>query len=423
MDIALEQVFGEAHVVQPEQRGSTINQYTTYLVQVKLGSEDFSCRMRYSDFEWLRTVLITHFPGVRVPPLPRKQKIGRFEETFIENRRAGLEDFLSHVLRKRQLCIDSPTLKTFLRTTTEEGMEELKKNWDKRPVTKRLEEYQSAFASTLAAGANLPQDDSRITACRVFLEVQTKSLSELCIGFKTVVDAQKAVTAAVTGAQKRLAAVCSHESEALTNAGITGQPRMELVASLRQQSQVLEVAPALHYDLLLAAAERELLEAEAMQQAIESLDNLQKDLQTARQAGLSMDETLRKVEMGGEIPSTGTGMARMLGIAPKKDRDQRIEQMKAELAQKRKEVTAIEEFYKAARTVLACKEIEGYFNDNVVAHRETKDSFSKLSRTSSEHFVDIWSGRGLSMVESQGYPAGAVGSAAVAMPTNDAMWE
>ncbi|CAK0849114.1 unnamed protein product [Prorocentrum cordatum] len=85
---------GQAWVERPETAGSAVNRYTTYLVRGTLGREEaaFSSRRRYSDFEWLRKALVANFPGVRVPPLPRKQRAGRFEDAFVEARRSGLED-------------------------------------------------------------------------------------------------------------------------------------------------------------------------------------------------------------------------------------------------------------------------------------------------------------------------------------------
>ena len=69
---------------------------------------------RYSDFVWLREILISLFPTVLIPQLPKK-KIGnrRFEEDFVEKRLKGLQNFLDEVLKNEILKTAEP-LKTFL---------------------------------------------------------------------------------------------------------------------------------------------------------------------------------------------------------------------------------------------------------------------------------------------------------------------
>ena len=72
---------------------------------------------RYSDFVWLREILISLFPTVLIPQLPKK-KIGnrRFEEDFVEKRLKGLQNFLDEVLKNEILKTAEP-LKTFLSLT------------------------------------------------------------------------------------------------------------------------------------------------------------------------------------------------------------------------------------------------------------------------------------------------------------------
>ena len=75
---------------------------------------------RYSDFVWLREILISLFPTVLIPQLPKK-KIGnrRFEDDFVEKRLKGLQNFLDEVLKSEILKTAEP-LKTFL-SLTERG--------------------------------------------------------------------------------------------------------------------------------------------------------------------------------------------------------------------------------------------------------------------------------------------------------------
>merc|ERR1711933_237287 len=134
--------------------------------------------------------------------------------------------------------------------------------------------------------------------------------------------------------------------------------------------------------MLLAASERELLEAEAMQEAVDSLETLQKDLFDAKTKAGALDETLTKVRAGGEIPSTGTGVARMLGIAPQKDREERIQQ--------KEEVSALRDFYAAARSVLVAREIDKFLQTKVAEQKKTKHSFAGLSKKTAEALTTSW---------------------------------
>jgi len=49
---------------------------------------------RYGDFLWLREQLKRNRPGAMLPPLPDRRAMNRFEPSFLEERRAGLELFL-----------------------------------------------------------------------------------------------------------------------------------------------------------------------------------------------------------------------------------------------------------------------------------------------------------------------------------------
>ena len=68
---------------------------------------------RYSDFLWLYKVLNSNNPGVVIPPPPEKQAVGRFDENFVETRRAALERMLNRICQHPILLQDGD-LKLFL---------------------------------------------------------------------------------------------------------------------------------------------------------------------------------------------------------------------------------------------------------------------------------------------------------------------
>uniref|UniRef100_A0A665WZN5 PX domain-containing protein n=1 Tax=Echeneis naucrates TaxID=173247 RepID=A0A665WZN5_ECHNA len=114
--------FLEIDVSNPETIGVGRGRHTTYEVRLKTNLPIFklkeSCvRRRYSDFEWLRAELERESKVV-VPPLPGKALIrqlpfrgddGIFDDSFIEERRQGLEQFLNkvagHPLAQNERCL------------------------------------------------------------------------------------------------------------------------------------------------------------------------------------------------------------------------------------------------------------------------------------------------------------------------------
>ncbi|XP_034017748.1 sorting nexin-3 [Thalassophryne amazonica] len=114
--------FLEIDVINPETVGLGRGRYTTYEIRLKTNLPIFklkeSCvRRRYSDFEWLRAELERESKVV-VPPLPGKALFrqlpfraddGIFDDSFIEERRQGLEQFLNkvagHPLAQNERCL------------------------------------------------------------------------------------------------------------------------------------------------------------------------------------------------------------------------------------------------------------------------------------------------------------------------------
>lgn len=104
---------GDPHTV-----GSTGTSHTVYSVITKTTSKayrqpEFTVTRRYRDFLWLYNQLHTNNPGVVVPPPPEKQAVGRFDQNFVESRRAALERMMNKAAQHPILQHDAD-LKTFL---------------------------------------------------------------------------------------------------------------------------------------------------------------------------------------------------------------------------------------------------------------------------------------------------------------------
>ena len=78
------------------------SQFTIY--EVCTESMHWLVHRRYSDFDWLRTILCKFFPRIVIPPIPGK-KVGnrRFEEDFIEKRMKFLQLFMDGIMKNEEL--------------------------------------------------------------------------------------------------------------------------------------------------------------------------------------------------------------------------------------------------------------------------------------------------------------------------------
>lgn len=67
--------------------------------------------LRYSDFEWLHTILTYEFPGIIIPPVPDKNPmtklpanlIMQLEWDILKTRKIGLQIFLKKILNHPKL--------------------------------------------------------------------------------------------------------------------------------------------------------------------------------------------------------------------------------------------------------------------------------------------------------------------------------
>ena len=106
---------------------------------------NLNVRRRYSDFEWLRKVLLYLYSSSIIPPIPKKNKInqgGRFGELFLLKRKRNLEKFLNILLDDPYIKI-SQILYDFLSIEKENEFNEKKKYYNSIKMPKNLSEYKT----------------------------------------------------------------------------------------------------------------------------------------------------------------------------------------------------------------------------------------------------------------------------------------
>ena len=128
--------------------------YQTYVIS--LPKLNLKVNRRYSDFEWLRQILVTRYPSCVILPIPKKNKLGgdRFNEEFLLKRTRTLEKFLN-------LLVEDPNIKSsqifydFV-SVEEAKFNEIKKQHNSMKLPQCLKEYKS-----LDGKLDIKVDDSR----------------------------------------------------------------------------------------------------------------------------------------------------------------------------------------------------------------------------------------------------------------------
>ena len=116
--------------------------YMTYIITTS--PINLKVRRRYSDFEWLRQILLNFYSSSLIPPIPKKNKIGvdRFDETFLLKRMRTLEKFLNFLMEDPVIKV-SQILYDFLSIEGEDKFAEKKKFYNNFKLPMYLRDYKS----------------------------------------------------------------------------------------------------------------------------------------------------------------------------------------------------------------------------------------------------------------------------------------
>ncbi|KAJ3416832.1 Vacuolar protein sorting-associated protein 5 [Chytridiales sp. JEL 0842] len=172
----------DVNVSEPQKVGSDlINAHISYKVHTKTNNPayrnpEFSVNRRYRDFLWLYNQLVDRYPGAIIPPIPEKLAIGRFQDEFIEARRAALERCIRKIT-SHPLLQDDESVRLFLES----------ESFNVDIQQKRKEESKGGFLSVFSSSsttpsvtsAKIPNDDPFYDTKRAQLdmvEVQLKAL-------------------------------------------------------------------------------------------------------------------------------------------------------------------------------------------------------------------------------------------------------
>ena len=116
--------------------------YMTYIITTS--PINLKVRRRYSDFEWLRQILLNFYSSSLIPPIPKKNKIGvdRFDESFLLKRMRTLEKFLNFLMEDPVIKV-SQIIYDFLSIEGEDKFIEKKKYYNNFKLPMYLRDYKS----------------------------------------------------------------------------------------------------------------------------------------------------------------------------------------------------------------------------------------------------------------------------------------
>lgn len=74
-----------------------VKSFIMYNIEVRQTREVWTVDRRFSDFDWLNTQLGLLYKGLMIPSLPQKRTLRNTDQTFVEERTAQLDSYLSHI--------------------------------------------------------------------------------------------------------------------------------------------------------------------------------------------------------------------------------------------------------------------------------------------------------------------------------------
>jgi len=392
-------VFGQVTVTEPVSEQGQMSKYTTYLVEGCLGSQHFSARKRYSDFEWLRKVLAVHIPGIMLPALPVKQYRQRFGSEFIEGRRVGLENFLRRLLRRERTARTAPLLVRFLSASSAE-LEEVKKEIDGRTLKEIRNEFNVMFAHELES-CKPPSDDTKFADARVFLKSHIAQLQQSIVAVAKLCQTHENMMLAASAAHTRLSVLfrVSFPSES------HGEGILKV---LDEHNSICNESPSGHFEVVLASLQDELSEAQSLEEAIESLvSTLPRRLVDVRKRVTAFKAEKARLLRKGQTDTSEyfnldpddmpkrqrkrDKLFNVLEVFQSKNRTMQLANVQWWLEKHIEEVSCGEELINMARTVCASYEMPAYASMKLGTFRTSFEQMADRKAGTSKRLADVWS--------------------------------
>ncbi|KAF7459339.1 PX domain protein [Cryptosporidium felis] len=389
-------------VTDPENKSIGLGKYTVYLVSgITPNGHNFSTRKRYSDFEWLRSTLVIQFPGVFIPPIPKKKKVGRFEKDFIEFRRRYLEEFLRRIFNRSYL-ISSELVTTWL-NRSDSGMETLKKEESNRPLFDIVTQYFSSFDNVLSIDSSSSQgrpsnrfsvpnvDISPITEFSNRLESHLIQLEQLSDYLNTITSSYNRIHLLF----KEIPSLFHSISLSNTN----NESRLDLSSIFQNLYNVNSNSIQKHYDMLYSIIAREMNDTECMLEAVQTLEKMQYLLNSNALASYSNEEmnsfsssNTSNNSITSVVSSAAKGIVSGFSLFSSKSREGSFtsDSNLSKLDRYKEDQSALKTLLSAGRVVLIMHEMPHFFSEKINVFNYTVNEFIKRQFQLSNIENEFW---------------------------------
>mmetsp|Transcript_11455 Transcript_11455/g.17364 ORF Transcript_11455/g.17364 Transcript_11455/m.17364 type:complete len:492 (+) Transcript_11455:49-1524(+) len=125
-------------ITRAELAGNYFNKHVAFVIKTTSGQE---IKRRYTDFEWLRGLLRTLYPGAFIPPIPPKLPVAMWPQGYLLMRKRELQQFLQRLEVIPYLKRDEITV--FFLSKHHSSFDKVRKQWEKdhpKPSDKWLHE-------------------------------------------------------------------------------------------------------------------------------------------------------------------------------------------------------------------------------------------------------------------------------------------
>ncbi|KAL3128694.1 PX domain-containing protein [Cryptosporidium hominis] len=401
----------QVNVTDPENKSIGLGKYTVYLVSgVTPDGHNFSTRKRYSDFEWLRSTLVIQFPGVFIPPIPKKKKVGRFEKDFIEFRRRYLEEFLRRIFNRGYL-ISSNLVRTWL-NRSDSGMETLKKEEANRPLFDIVTQYFSSFDNVLSTdnpNSRPGKPSNRFSVPTVDISPISEFSNRLenhFIQLEQLSEHLNTITSSYNRAHisfKEIPSLFHNISLNNTN----NESRLDLSSIFQNLYNINSNSSQRHFDMLYSIIAREMNDTECMLEAVQTLEKMQCLLNTNNSAMQYSDEinagdlrsnafansNINNSSITSVVSSAAKGLVSGFSLFSSKTREGSFtsDTNLSKLDRYREDQSALKTLLSAGRVVLIVHEMPHFFSEKINIFNETIQEFIIRQSQSSNIENEFWS--------------------------------
>lgn len=351
----------DVHVGDPSKVGDFSTAHTVYTINTSTDLDEYpqsssSVTRRYRDFRWLYHALNNAHPGVIVPPPPEKQAVGRFNDDFIQQRRAALEKMLLNIVAHPILQRD-PDLVAFL--TADDFNEHLRT----RVLSEEELEESSTWGSILGKG---DEPDPWVVEKRSNLDTLDAQLR----GSLKALDAINAQRKELSDAIGEFANV----SEALANV----QPTPRLGEVLRAFSEVHEQLSQLYS----RQRQQDLLSLEAsLDEHLRTIGSVRHAL-SARQRACSLAE-----QASLELEKKQSALDRILRQG--KTQEDRMRELEAEVAKSSQDAKEAHD-HATETTRLVDSEFVRIEKAKVIEFRDSMELYLETAVEGQKEAIELW---------------------------------